>query len=303
MNTTSRGLLLVGLLSGSVAAQAQFVSSGTSSEATARNCVAGASGCDSISPIVQYAMDGTPGQAASAANLALPGYGQVTASAALSGVIGAPILTATASSIAGTREGASAFALQSYTYTGTTSTTDTFGGTVNYSQTINGSYPSATTGGGTFIGIEAFTLAPGALFNAGVTVVDNNAALADAFNDNTPVDGGITQTGFTLLGSNGSVDAATNLAGTLSTGVSVTLNPGETVWVLAYLQSIAPNGSTVDPVFKTQWSDSANLVTGVGTTNAPEIDPASAASGVTLLMGSLLVLRGRRGRGLGSAVT
>jgi hypothetical protein len=296
MNTTSNGLLLLGLLSGSIAAHAQFVSSGTSSEATARNCVAGVSGCDAISTIVQYSMDGAPGQSASSANLALPGYGQVAASATLSGVIGAPILTGTASSTVGTREGASAFALQSYTYTGTSSTTDTFGGTVSYSQTINGSYPSATTGGGTAIGIEAFTLAPGALFNAGVTALDNNAALADAFNDNTPVDGGIIQTGFTLLGSNGSADAATNPAGTLSSGITVNLNPGETVWVLAFLQASAPNGSTVDPVFKTQWNNPANLVTGVGTVSAPEIDPASVASGLTLLVGGLLVLSGRRGR-------
>jgi hypothetical protein len=296
MNTTSKGLLLLGMLSGSMAAQAQFVSSGTSSEATARNCVAGISGCDAISPIVQFAMDGTPGQTVSSASLVLPGYGQVMAGAALSGVIGAPILTATASSTAGTREGASAFALQSYTYTGTSSTTDTFGGTVTYSQTINGSYPTTTTGGGTAIGIEAFTLAPGALFNAGVTALDNNAALADAFNSNTPVDSGIIQTGFTLLGSNGSADTATNPAGTLSTGVGVNLNPGETVWILAFLQSTAPNGSTVDPVFNTQWSNSANLVTGVGVVSAPEIDPVSAASGFTLLVGSLLVLRGRRGR-------
>jgi hypothetical protein len=296
MNTTSKGLLLLGLLSGSITAQAQFVSSGTSSEATSRNCVAGVSGCDGISPIVQFSIDGTPGQTTSSASLALPGYGPVTASAALTGVIGAPVLTATASSMAGTRQGASDFALQSYTYTGNSSTTDTFGGTVTYSQTINGSYPTTTTGGGTAIGIEAFTLAPGALFNAGVTALDNNAALADAFNGNTPVDSGIVQTGFTLLGSNGSADAATNPAGTLSTAVTVNLNPGETVWILAFLQSIAPNGSTVDPVFKTQWSDSANLVTGVGTMSAPEIDPASAASGLTLLVGGLLVLRGRWGR-------
>jgi hypothetical protein len=36
------------------------------------------------------------------------------------------------------------------------------------------------------------------------------------------------------------------------------------------------------------------LTTTIPTTAAPEIDPASAASGVTLLLGSLLVLRGRR---------
>ena len=159
-------------------------------------------------------------------------------------------------------------------------------------QAINGSYPQATTGSGTSIGIEVFTLAPGALFNAGASAGDNNAALADAFGNNTPVDDGIIQTGFTLLGSNGASDALTNPLGTLSTSVTVALNPGQTVWVLAEVGAFAPNGSTVDPTFTTQWSNSANLVTGV--VGAPEIDPASAASGITLLLGSLLVLRGRR---------
>ncbi len=39
----------------------------------------------------------------------------------------------------------------------------------------------------------------------------------------------------------------------------------------------------------------------VTTTTAPEIDPASAAGGLTLLLGSLLVLRGRRAVKLGTA--
>ncbi len=292
MNNRSKVVLFVGLLFGSLAAQAQFVTSSTSSEATSRDCVAGTSGCDGISKIVQFTMDGNPGSTSSSASQSLPGYGPVSASASLTGVIGAPILNVAASSGAGTRQGATAFALQSYTYMGSSPITDTFGGTVTYSQTINGSYPQTTTGSGTGIGIEVFTLAPGALFNAGVTASDNNAALADAFNGNTPVDDGIIQTGFTLLGSNNAGDPLTNPLGTLSTSVTVALTQGETVWVLAEVGAFAPNGSTVDPTFTTQWSNSANLVTGV--VSAPEIDPASAASGLTLLLGSLLVLRGRR---------
>jgi hypothetical protein len=38
----------------------------------------------------------------------------------------------------------------------------------------------------------------------------------------------------------------------------------------------------------------SNTTPGVWTTQAPEIDPASAASGLTLLLGGLAVLRGRR---------
>jgi hypothetical protein len=64
------------------------------------------------------------------------------------------------------------------------------------------------------------------------------------------------------------------------------------VWVLAFVDSIATNGSSVDPVFSTHWRNSTNLVAGV--VNAPEIDPASASSGLALMLGSLAVLRGRR---------
>ena len=162
---------------------------------------------------------------------------------------------------------------------------------------MNGSYPN---GAGTGAAIEIFTLRPGAQFNAGVTSLDNFDAIADAYANNTPTSGTITQSGFTQLGFNEFTDSKTNAAGTGSTNVSVMLQPGETIWVLAALTAIAPNGSTIDPTFKTQWSDSANLVTGVGAVRAPEIDPASAVSGAMLLMGGLLVLRGRRAAKLGS---
>jgi hypothetical protein len=270
----------------------------TSSEVTTRNCIAGASGCDSISRIVQSVVDGAPGNptTASSAVLSQLGY-QATASANLNappdanGVV-SPVLNTVATSTAGTREAAEAWALQSYTYTGAAATQTTFGGTVTYSQSINGSYPQDITGSGTAIGLEVFTLAPGQLFSTGTSPIDNDAALADAFAANTPVDDGILQTNFTALGADFASDSASNAAGSLHAGVTVNLVPNETVWIVALLESFAPNGSTVDPTFKTQWSNSAGLVNGV--VSAPEIDTTSAASGLTLLLGALAVLR-RRG--------
>jgi len=43
------------------------------------------------------------------------------------------------------------------------------------------------------------------------------------------------------------------------------LNPGDTVWVWAYLQTSAPNGSTVDAshTLITSWDNSANLIPAV----------------------------------------
>ena len=40
----------------------------------------------------------------------------------------------------------------------------------------------------------------------------------------------------------------------------------------------------------------AQALTGDGPVGAPEIDPASAISGMTLLLGGLAVLRGRRAK-------
>jgi hypothetical protein len=299
MKPSSSTLLILSLISVSVAAHAQTVDSLTASEVTARDCTAGASGCDSISPIVGHStVSGLTGSSTNLTAVPLPPeFAGVTATAGatISGsspsTLVTPTLTATATSNAGTREGATAYALQSYTYGGTAATNDFIGGTVNYTQTINGIYPVAL-GAGTNIGIEVFTLAPGAQFSAGASAQDNYDALADAFANNTPVDSGITQTSFTLLGSSSAFDAITNPAGSLSTGVNVTLIPGSTVWVLAFLDSSAPNGSTVDPVFSTHWSSSTNLVAGVAT--VPEIDPATASGGLLLMLGSLAVLRGRR---------
>lgn len=287
----TKGLPVLALLLGSITANAQFISSGTSSGTTARNCVAGTTGCDSVSSILFSSDAGLPGQTSSSAALVTPGFGQTSASAALTGVIGAPILTAEASSTAGTREGASAFALQSYTYTGASSITDTFSGVATYSQAITGSYPGAG-GTGTVAGVEVFTLPSGALFNAGITAADNAGAMGAAFNQNSPLFG-ITQAGFALVAMDELNDPSTNMSGTLNPSVTVTLTPGETIWVMAGLEALAPNGSTVDPTLKTGWSNSANLVPGA--ISAPEIDPSSAASALTLLLGALLVLCGRRG--------
>lgn len=53
-------------------------------------------------------------------------------------------------------------------------------------------------------------------------------------------------------------------------------------------------GRAVDPCTLTGMSNSMSTTWTVSTTRTPEIDPGSAASGLTLLLGGLAVLRGRR---------
>jgi hypothetical protein len=242
-------LAAVGLLAQPMAASAVLISYGTSEGVTARDCIVGASGCDDVSPIVGEQFGGSPGAAASTASITFPGYGTVTGSVSLSGTIGAPILTASATSDPGTRTNTNSIALQSYTYNGVDPTTRTFGGTVTYSQTLTGIFPS-DVGTGITASIDVFTLTTSAV-EVGSTAESNFNALIDPFGF----------PGYFDLGNAQYIDPNSTASGIGTVGVTLTLTPGETVWVWALLQTPAPNGSTVDAshTFITGWDNTANL--------------------------------------------
>lgn len=67
--------------------------------------------------------------------------------------------------------------------------------------------------------------------------------------------------GFNLLGSQSFADATSTAAGSATLGVTVSLAPGQTVWVDVLLQTPAVNGSRVDAsgTLVTGWDDSLNL--------------------------------------------
>jgi hypothetical protein len=83
----------------SATANASLIDYGTAEAITFRDCIAGVSGCDDTN-LVQILYGGYPGSSSSVQDLTLSGYGTATGSVALSGTIGAPTLTASA-----TREG------------------------------------------------------------------------------------------------------------------------------------------------------------------------------------------------------
>ena len=93
------------------------ISAGTAEYVTFRDCIAGTTACDDVSPIVSGLFGGSPGAASSSASETFAGYGSASGSVSLSGDIGAPILHASASSEAGKRSNTNSIALQSYTYT------------------------------------------------------------------------------------------------------------------------------------------------------------------------------------------
>jgi hypothetical protein len=194
---------------------------------------------------------------------------------------GAPVLGASSTSALGNYDVASAVALQSYTWDGTGSSIRTFSGTLEFSQTIS---PGAVGPPGVGADIDVFTLPTGQLFNAGVTPADNMNAL--------------------LLNFNSQPGSADLINSAYSSGVggafpSVTINlvQGQTYWVWTLLQAASNDGgsSNAADTFVTQWNDTTGL-TPAATVSAPEIDSTSAAGGLTLLVGGLVVLGGRKQR-------
>lgn len=255
------------LLAASDGVLAMAVSYSTAEYVTVRSCtVAGASGCDEISSIIQGAFGGAPGSASSSAFTALSGFGSAAGSVALSGVVGAPVLRAVAVSEPGARTSTNSLALQRYTYTGATSSTRTFGGTLTYAQSIAGTGFPDGVGDGINATIELFTTTADT-FEVGDTAASNFFALFD----NSLADG------YASLGSSQFSDSTDTAAGMGTLGVTLTLNPGDTFWVRVLLQTPAPNGSIVDAwsTLVTGWDDSANL-------QAAGAVPVPATLGLTL---------------------
>jgi len=238
---------------GPMVAHATLVSYSTGEAVSIRPCFVGVTVCDGLgSPVVPTVYGGFPGAATSSATNSLAGYGTASGSVSLSGTIGAPIVKASATSDPGARLNTNSVALQSYTYTGTAPTTRTFGGTLTYSQTLTGNYGSG--GDGIDAVIDLFTL-PGSTVDVGTTPPENFLAL---FSPNL-------FPGYFDLGSVGFDDPTSTLAGSATFGVTVTLNPGEMIWVDVVVQTPAPNGSTVDAshTLITSWDNPANLTPAV----------------------------------------
>ena len=272
------------LLAAPLAAHATEITAGTAEFITARDCVAGpTSACDDVSPIVQSQYGGNGGAFSSAATETFASYGSASGSVSLSGTIGAPVLHASASSDIGKRTNTNSVALQSYTYTGATATTRTFGGTLTYDQMETGLYPDNT---GVYALIDAFTLTASAV-DVGSTPEDNF---------NTLFDGDFSAEGYSEVASMTFADTASNPDGSGSFSVDVPLAPGETIWLRVLLQTPAANGSVTDAshTLITGWNDGSDLTPAV--TSLPVPEPSPMALFGLGLAAIALAARQRRGR-------
>ena len=273
------------ILAAPLIAHATNITAGTSEYITFRDCVAGVTACDSISPIVAGQYGGNPGAYSSAATQNHAGYGSASGSVSFSGVIGAPVLHASASSDPGKRANTNSVALQSYTYTGSTPTTRTFGGTLTYSQALTGVYPD-TGATGVYATIDAFTLTAASI-DAGIDAASNFDAL---FSEPFATD---PSYGYVDLAQTSFSDDTTVSGASGNLSVTLNLTPGETVWLYVLLQTPAVNGSVVDAshTLVTGWDDTSALVPAV--TSAPIPEPSSwALFGCGLA--AVAVLRRRR---------
>jgi hypothetical protein len=276
-------------------ARAVLVSSGTAESITFRQCVAGVTGCDNTflptlqlfggtTPSTNFGT--TPDNTFSAANGSLAGFGSAAGFVSLSGVAGEPVLLARANSFAGYRVNTNSVGLQRYTYTGSVPTTRTWSGTLSYSQTLSGTYPSPISNG-VFAALDVFTLSSTG-FEVGSTPDSNFFAMIDPS----------TQPGYTDLipatsTTNVFSDTSTNLHGSGTVSATVTLQPNETVWVWGILQTPATNNSNVDAshTFITAWDNPANLVPGA---IAPIPEPTTLSLMAIGLAGIGVARRSRR---------
>ena len=277
-------LSLALLLAAPLAAHATQIAAGTAEYVTFRDCIAGATACDDISPIRSGQFGGNPGAASSSVTQNAAGYGSAYGSVSLSGVAGAPVLHASATSDAGKRVNTNSVALQSYTYTGGTTTTRTFGGTLTYDQALTGVYPDdAVTG--VYAVIDAFTLT--------ATTIDAGTDPESNFNavDGEPwtVD---PSYGYVDLAQSSFTDNNSVTGGSGNLAVTLLLTPGETVWFYVLLQTPAVNGSVIDAshTLITSWDNATDLTPAA--IGAPVPEPSSLA---LMALGLGVLVAGRRG--------
>lgn len=239
MKNSSLFILLVTFLVGPAAAQADSIQSTTSTYVSLRQCVSGESICDSISPVHRHAVGGIPGSPQAQANLKDPEFGESVGSAHLNGEPGIAKITANVNSLPARRNASTSFVLERYTNTSEEAQTLTFSGDMTYDQTVpeeNSTFPADGPGrSGAFVDMGLFSLMTDSI-EAGTTAEDNFGI----FDGESPP-------GYQSLGNAKTDGVISDITGQGNENFSMTvvLEPGDSLWLVATMQAIAANGAVV----------------------------------------------------------
>lgn len=245
-------VITVGLLAGPTAALADLIQSGTTVNLTFRTCIAGTTACDDFSPAINtYA--GFPGDQTAQANASDPDFGATSGSAELAGVTVGK-LSATASSLTGKRNGGNSATLQRYTNMGSVTETLTLNAVLSYDQVVpldNTDFPPP---GQSSAPAQVFIFSTSdESIEAGDTKESNWQAVFFANTCGTCTNPRFANFSFLAGAAFGDSSNATG-AGTMTRTLSVDVDPGESIWIAAQLQSLAANGAVVDATLNTNFS-------------------------------------------------
>ncbi len=246
MNNKFPAILALGLLTGPLTAHADLVQSATGAIATFRQCVSAETACDSVGPSLVSTYGGLPGDRTAQANQADPRYGSSEGSAQITAAPGVAELSASAKSLPSARNGGNSVELQRYTNTSSSAETLTFGIAMTYDQTVPSENASFPLEGGAHSGAAAeiviFTLSADS-FDVGTTAEENITAL---MSEPGP-DIGFEELKF------GSTGPVSNVSGSGTTEIveTVTVEPGDSIWLWVILQCLAANGAVVNAAVET----------------------------------------------------
>ncbi len=245
MKNTFPVILALLMLAGPVSAE--MVQSTTSVYLTFRECIEGETACDSVSNVKVGKYGGLPGDSEAHSSQDDPGYGKSTGRSKLADSPGEATLEAAISSLPGARNGSNSYFFQRYTNKGTHRETLTFGGKLTYEQTVpasNANFPVDKGGhSSAFAELEIFSLSMDAI-DVGVTASDNGKFL------NSELPPGVVHQSLsnTIVKGNQNESGA----GKIAVSGTVSLDPGESVWMLAILQAIGSHGTEVKAVLDTK---------------------------------------------------
>lgn len=248
-------ILLISLLLAAGPVSAELVTSTSGVMVTSRDCVAGKTVCDAFGRSTAMEIDGLPGARQAQASLDEAAVGKAVGSTMLTDEPGGAVLKASINPLPGKRNGANSIFIQRYTNVSERAGSLTFRATLTYEQTIpaeNADFPDKNDEeAGTFdlgsvasaeIGIFAVDVAG---IEAGTTASDNMSALM--------VEAGLPEgvEPVELHFSKAQEHKNVNGTGTAELSGTVTIAPGDSIWMLAILQSLGANGAVISGTLST----------------------------------------------------